>query len=118
MCVEVLERHVLPEAEDVDRGFVEQLAEHGDEEIGVGVHHLFDQGRIVVEQLAEPLDARQVAQRAEKAAPAVRQDHQHVIAVAMAAGSVRRQSAPSRAAKSGCIRSRQNLRKSSAVSTG
>ncbi len=56
------------------RDDVEDLAHHGDDEVGVGVHHLLDESRIVVEQRAQALDPGQVAQRAEEAAPAVGDD--------------------------------------------
>ena len=98
-------------------GFFEHRAEHGDEELGVGVHHFLDEGGVVVEQLAKPLDAGQVPQRAEKPAPAVGDHHQGIVAV-LVLPQLRRQSAPIRPARSGCIRSRQNLRKSAGVSTG
>ena len=90
MSVEVLNAMSSQEAEDVDRGLFQQVAEHGNQKIGVGVHHLLDQRRVVVEQLAEPLDARQVAERAEETAPAIGQDHQHVIPLAVAAQPVAR----------------------------
>ena len=77
--------HVFPEAEDVDGGLFEHLAEHSDEEVGVGLHHLFDEGGVVVEQGAEVLDADHVAEGAEEAAPAIGEDNEDVVAVFVAA---------------------------------
>ena len=60
--------HVLPEHGEVDVDFAHRPLQHPNKEIAQVIHHLVHQARVVIQQIAEALEAYPIAQEAVEAA--------------------------------------------------